>query len=279
MTFMVLLDGKKLAEKLLDGVKSEIAAMSKKPRLATVVVGDDPVTSRFIQQKKKIAALIGADFKVYQFPETITTNELRKRISTIVHEKKNMGVIIQLPLQRQINTHYILNSIVPEKDVDVLSAHAIGNFVVGKSRVFPPVAVAIKAFFEEYEIDYKNRFTVIVGAGNLVGKPVTLWLLSEKVTFAVIEKDAKNFRELLAIADIIISGAGSPGLIKGEMIREGVVIIDAATSESAGKVVGDVDFASVAPKASFITPVPGGVGPVVVAMLFRNLVTLVQAKL
>lgn len=286
--YMILLDGKKLSQKILEEVRQKILGLKEKLRLAVVVVGKDPIVAKFIEQKKKAAESVGVDVRIYPFAESITTNELRKRVAEIVHEEKNTGVIIQLPLPTQLNAQYILNSVTPEKDVDVLSARSIGNFVAGKSPtraspsgyspVMPPVAGAIKALFEEHAVGYKDKYAVILGAGNLVGKPTALWLLNEKVTFSVARSATKNPQEFLRQADIIISGIGKPKFITGDVVKEGVVVIDAGTSESAGKVVGDVDFDSVSVKASYITPVPGGVGPVTVAMLLKNLVALARSR-
>ena len=271
---MVLLDGNALAQKIEKEIREAFLHTKKKLRLAIVVVGEDPVVRAFIEQKRKVASRLGIDTRVYPFVAEITTNELRKRIAEIVHEKKNSGVIIQLPLPQQINTQYILNSIPPEKDVDMLSARSIGNFTVGKSPIMPPVVGAIHMFFDEYGIAYREKSIAIVGAGNLVGRPMALWLARERIPFSLIEKDTPAPEKILREADIIISGVGTPGLITGDKVKEGVVVIDAGTSESGGKVVGDVDFDSVSKRASFITPVPGGIGPVAVAMLFKNLVTL-----
>jgi len=279
---MILFDGKKLSRKILSEFKETVVGMTEKFRLGIVVVGGNPAVKSFIAQKRKAADDVGIDTRVYPFPAEITTNELRKRISEIVHEKRNSAVIIQLPLPGHINTQYILNSVPPEKDADVLSARAVGNFSVGKSPIMPPVAGAIKALFEEYGIDYKNKYIVILGAGNLVGKPTALWLLNEKATFSVIRSATRHPEEFLRQADIIISGIGKPGFITGNMVKDGVVLIDAGTSESEGpstglgikKLVGDADFDSVSAKCSYITPVPGGVGPLTVTMLFKNLVTL-----
>jgi len=279
---MILFDGKKLSRKILSELKETVVGMTEKFRLGIVVVGGNPAVKSFIAQKRKAADDVGIDTRVYPFPAEITTNELRKRISEIVHEKRNSAVIIQLPLPGHINTQYILNSVPPEKDADVLSARAVGNFSVGKSPIMPPVAGAIKALFEEYGIDYKNKYIVILGAGNLVGKPTALWLLNEKATFSVIRSATRHPEEFLRQADIIISGIGKPGFITGNMVKDGVVLIDAGTSESEGpstglgikKLVGDADFDSVSAKCSYITPVPGGVGPLTVIMLFKNLVTL-----
>lgn len=273
---VILLDGRKLSQKILDGVEVEVKKVGKKLRLAAVVLGNDPVVEKFVAQKKKTAEAVGVDVRIFQFEASITTNELRKRLSEIVHEKKNTGVIIQLPLPEHINAQYILNSVTPEKDVDVLSARMIGNFIIGKSSILPPVVGAIKALFNEYEIDYKNKYVVVAGAGNLVGQPTALWLLNEKVTFSVVRSGTENPKEFLRRADVIISGVGKPKFIRGDMVKEGVIIIDAGTSESGGKIVGDVDFDSVAPKASYVTPVPGGVGPVTVAILLKNLLTLTK---
>lgn len=272
----MILDGRKLSEKILTSLKQEVNSFSKKLRLAVVAVGKNQIAEKFINQKRKTAEFLGMDFKIYPFEEEITTNELRKRLSEIVHEKRNTGVIIQLPLPEQINTQYILNSIVPEKDVDVLSSKAIGNFVAGKSEIMPPVAGAVKEIFEEYNIEYKGKNIVVVGAGSLVGKPVAWWLLNEKISFTVTESSTIHPEEIIKNADILVTGIGKPGFLKGDWIKKGAVVIDAGTSESGGKLSGDVDFESASQKAGHITPVPGGVGPVTVAMLFKNLVTLAK---
>lgn len=275
---MILLDGKKLSEKILVGVKQEVSGLNKKIRLAIVVVGEDPVVRQFIERKQKAAHDVGIEVRVYPFSDSVSTNELRARLAEIVHEEKNTGVIVQLPLPEKINSQYILNGIVPSKDVDVLSARSLGLFVSGKSRIMPPVVGAVKTLLEEYKIDYRTKKVVVVGAGQLVGKPVVLWLLNEKATFAVIRSSTINPDEMLRSSDIIITGIGKPKFLTGDMIKEGVVVIDAGTSESAGKIVGDVDFDSVAARASYLTPVPGGIGPLTVAMLLKNLVSLVRRK-
>lgn len=273
---MVILDGKALAAKILAGLKSEIG--NRKLSLGAVVLGDNPVIQKFIGQKKKVAEELGVDFRVYDYSADISTNELRTRIATIVHQASPEGVIIQLPLPPHINTQYILNSVPSEKDVDVLSARAIGDFAVGKSRIDPPVVGAIKALCKEYTIDYRGKYVVVVGAGALVGKPVAMWLLNEKATFSVVEEETADIAAFTKQADIIISGVGKPGLITGEMVRAGAVVVDAGTSESAGKLVGDVDFDSVSKRAGYLTPVPGGVGPLTVAMIYRNLFTLATQR-
>lgn len=267
-----------LSQKLMGVLQKEVSVAAKPLRLAIVVVGEDPVVQKFIAQKKRAAEYVGISVRIYPFPATITTNELRKKLAEIVHEKRNTGVIVQLPLPPHINAQYILNAVPPEKDVDMLSARSLGNFVTGKDLIIPPVVGAVRAFFAEYEIDYKNKYIVVIGAGTLVGKPVALWLLQEKATFSVIRSTTETPQKFLLDADIIISGIGQPKYITADMIKKDVVIIDAGTSESEGKLSGDADFESVAAKAAFITPVPGGVGPVTVAILFQNLLALSQKQ-
>lgn len=272
-----LLDGRKLAGKILGEVKSEIESAKKKLSLGVVVVGEDPVIRKFINEKKRAAGEIGVDFRIYDYPRDISTNELRKRIAVIVHDAKLDGIVIQLPLPAHISTQYILNSVPPEQDVDLLSARSQGNFFAGKTDVIPPVAGAVRALFEEYGIDYRNKYIVVVGAGMLVGKPIAAWLLNEKVSFSVVEEQTADISQFTKNADIIVSGVGKPDLITGDMVKEGVVVIDCGASESAGKLSGDVNFDSVSPKASFITPVPGGIGPVTVAMVYKNLSALARS--
>lgn len=275
---MILLDGKKLAQKILADLREERAAIKKVMRLAIVAVGADRVTELYLREKQKFAEKLDIDFRIYKYPAEITTNELRKQLAVLTHLEKNRGVVVQLPLPQHINTQHILNAVTPEKDIDMLSARAVGNFITGKSPVLPPVAGAVKALLDEYGIDYRTKYTVVVGAGQLVGKPLALWLLNEKATFSVVRSSTPNIAEFTKKADIIISGVGKTKLITGDMIKDGAVVIDCGTSESGGAIVGDIDAESVLAKAAYLAPVPGGVGPVAVAMLFKNLITLTKGK-
>lgn len=276
--FMVLLEGKKIADEILHEIKKITATLNNKPRLGIVVVGPNPVIEKFIEQKKRAADFAGIEMRTYNFSESVTTNELRKRLSEIVHEPKNSGVVIQLPLPAHINTQYILNGVIPQKDVDMLSAKSLGNFIVGKSKMLPPVVGAVQQIFDYYKIPFREKKIVIAGAGNLVGRPVAMWLLREHVTFTIIDKHSPNPDEVLRGADVIISGMGAPRFITGDKVKPEVVIIDAGTSESEGKLVGDADFGSLQEKASFLTPVPGGIGPLTVAMLLKNTLTMTKDK-
>ena len=160
----------------------------------------------------------------------------------------------------------------------MLSSRAIGNFATGRSHIVPPVVGAVRAFLKEYSLTYAGKSVVLVGSGKLVGRPIAIDLLREHATFSVVDEHTKDISEFIEHADIIISGAGKPKLITADMVKEGVIAIDAGTSESEGKLVGDIDFDGVSKKASYITPVPGGVGPVTVALLFKNLITLAKLQ-
>lgn len=268
----MLIDGKKIAEEIKKELKAKLAKSKKKLRLAIIQVGDNEVTARFIKQKEKFAAEIGVGTRSYNFSNDISTTALRKKVSEICHLKRNSGVIIQLPLPSHINTQYILDGIPPEKDVDVLSAKALGKFATGKG-VFPPVVGAIKEILERHRVEIKGRNIAVIGAGKLVGAPVAAWLTTQGATVSVLNEYSSHPTHYTLYSDIIISGIGKPGFITADMVKNDVVIIDAGTSEQASKLVGDVD-PTVAQKALLFTPVPGGIGPITVAMIFKNLFLL-----
>jgi methylenetetrahydrofolate dehydrogenase (NADP+)/methenyltetrahydrofolate cyclohydrolase len=192
----------------------------------------------------------------------------------IVHEPRTTGVIIQLPLPNHIDTQAILNTVVPEKDVDVLSARAVGDFQVGKAKVVPPVAGAVEELLRKNKIDPKGKKTIVIGYGRLVGQPLATWFLAAGALVTIIKTLEQFESSLLKDADIVVSGVGKPHLVAGEYIKNGAVVIDVGTSEVNGEMVGDVDFESASKIASFITPAQGGVGPLTVAMVFKNLLTL-----
>ena len=230
----------------------------KELKLAAVLVGEDKNSKIFLRQKEKACKFVGVGFQLYQFPQNISQNDLTKKVKNIVSQK-NHGIIIQLPLPKHINTTKILNLVPAKKDVDLLSEKSFG------SKILPPVLAGILEFFKAYKIEFKGKNAVVAGRGKLVGGPVADWMKKHGVKVFVIDKKTPNIAKITKKADILISGIGQPGLIKGSMVKNGVVVIDAA---------GDVDFKSVAKKAGYLTPVPGGIGPVTVAMLLKNLVIL-----
>jgi len=288
---MKLLDGKKIAKKITIKLKKQIKDKNLKLNLSAVLIGNNPISEVFLRQKEKICQKIGVGFRLFKFPEKISIQKLKEEINQIVLDPDNSGIIIQLPLPPKFNTQEILNLIPPEKDIDVLSEKSLGKFYQalpsfssknlggqGALAILPPVVSAISKFFQHYKIKIKGKNVVIIGAGRLVGLPTALWLLKEKATVTVLNEFSKNFSDFTKKADILISGVGKPNLIKGNMIKKGVVIIDAGTNIEKGVLKGDIDFASVSKRASFLTPVPGGIGPVTTACLLENLLILNTKK-
>lgn len=240
----------------MEGLKRDIQNSGERSKLAAVLVGDDENSKIFLRQKEKACKFIGVDYQLYQFAKNISQSRLEDEVKKIINQN-NQGIIIQLPLPKHIDAQKVLNLIPPEKDVDVLSENTPSG------RALPPVLAGILELFKEYEIKIKGKNVAVVGKGKLVGEPVSAWMEKVGAKVFVIDKKTRNIASVLKKADIIVSGAGKPNLIKGNMVKRGAVVVDAA---------GDVDFKSVEPKASYITPIPGGVGPMTVAMLLSNLV-------
>ncbi len=271
---MKLLKGKKLAEDILNGLKEEIEKNNLKLKLAVVLVGEDSGSKLFTRQKEKACQKIGIDFELFKFSAEISFDELKNEVEKICQSPLNSGVVIQLPLPEKLKEEdqKILNLVPYQKDIDVLSEENLGKFYSGTLSVLPPVVGAIFHLLKKYKISIKGKNVVLVGAGRLVGFPLAIWFLKERATVSVINKFTKNISSFMKKADIIISGVGKAEIIKGSMVKRGVVIIDAGISFKNGKLSGDVDFKTVFKKAGYITPVPGGVGPMTVACLIENLI-------
>jgi len=274
----MVIDGKQLASEIIEELKKEREAIPKKIRLAVVLVGDNPASLSFIKQKEKIAQELNIDFRLYQYPETIKTKELRKKVSEICRVTYNRGVVVQLPLPASINSQVVLNAILPLKDPDILSEKNLGGFYVNRLIVLPPVIEAIKFLLKKYQIPIEGKIVLLIGRGQLVGKPAALWFINQRATVIVANSKTQNLQDLIKMADIIVSSAGVPNLITGEMVKQGVVIFDSAVVSEAGKLKGDSDFDSLKDKAALLTPVPGGLGPLTVAFLFKNLLELVKQQ-
>jgi len=274
----MLIDGKQLSLEILDQLKQERKTIAKKIRLAVVLVGKDPASLSFIKQKEKISQKLEIDFRLYQYPLDIKTKELRKRISEICRQNINRGVVVQLPLPQKIKSQSVLNAVLPLKDCDCLSEKNLGQFYTSRSKILPPTIAAIKFILEKYQIPIRGENVLVIGRGQLVGKPAALWFINEGATTIISTSKTKNLKELLKWADIIITSAGVPNLITGDEIKEGVAVIDAAVVSENGQLKGDCDFESVKEKAKIITPVPGGIGPLTVVFLFKNLLTLAKLQ-
>src|SRR3989344_2119480 len=254
----MIIDGRKIADEIAQGLDGKGLA------LLVLQVGDDNSSTSYIRIKQKFGQRIGVRIILEQFPGTASSAELLARIKKANADPNITGIIVQLPLPAHIDVAPLLASIDPAKAPDALSLSPL---------VLPPVVSAVKEIVDRYNLDLSNLDVALVGYGHLVGQPVAKWLRERGVDFALITEENKNADKILANADVIISGVGKPGLIKPEIIKGGVVVIDAGTSEQSGAVRGDCD-AACAQKATLFTPVPGGLGPMTVAMLFRNLVEL-----
>ncbi len=271
---MTLLNGRELSEKILAKLKKKIGRSKPYLRLTVIQLGENPASQIFINQKKKACEKTGINFKLFKFPVRIGTIELKKEIEKIAKNPANSGIIIQLPLPEKFLTEEILNLIPEEKDIDVLSEESLGKFYQGTLKILPPTVQGILYLLKNYKIELKGKNVVIIGAGRLVGFPLAIQLLKEKATVSVLNEFTRDTPFFTKKADILVSGVGWPNLIKGDLVKRGVIVVDAGTSMKKGKLVGDVDFKSVSKKASFLTPVPGGVGPMTVACLLENLVKL-----
>ena len=279
---MKIIDGKKLGEQILAKVKNEVAALSFQPVFCDVLVGNDPASVQYVKMKMFMAEKIGIHFHNATFHASINTNDLIKEIK-ILNKLPNMcGIIIQLPLPEHIDRQMVLDSIDPKLDVDCLGSIASEKFYNNENAIGYPTALACMAILDSLDLDnnpstlLRTRKIVVLGQGILVGKPVAALLKFRGLNPVVITSKTENKEEFIKQADIIISGIGKGKYITGNMIKKGAVLIDAGTSESEGGIVGDIDLESVKDFAGYVSPVPGGVGPVTVAMLLNNVLTVAK---
>jgi len=277
---MTILDGKKLSQKIRSEVKKEVEELKKEgivPGLAVILVGDDPASRVYVKMKKDACHDVGIYSVVHEFPETITEKELLSTIDMINENPNIHGLLIQLPLPKHIDTTKILERVSPDKDVDGFHPYNMGRLVEGLDTFAPCTPLGVMEFFKEYNIDLYGKDACVVGASNIVGKPMWALLVNEMATVDICHIATKDLKEHTKRADIVIVGVGKPNLITADMVKDGVIVIDIGINRLPdGKLVGDVDFENVSKKASYITPVPGGVGPMTISMLLKN--TLKAAK-
>jgi methylenetetrahydrofolate dehydrogenase (NADP+)/methenyltetrahydrofolate cyclohydrolase len=275
----MIINGKELAEKISTSLKERIARLSVQPVLCDIVIGDDPVTEKYVAAKQRAAEKLGLKFMEVSIPVTVSTAEVVAKINEVQESVVGLaGLIVQLPLPDHMDTQAILDAVKPELDIDCLSMVNTEALYAGNPRIVPPTAAAILEIIDSLPIVHEQQSYLVVGQGALVGKPVSALLRARGFKVVISDSQTEDLTELTKKAGVIICGVGKSGIITGDMINEGVSIIDAGTSESGGTVSGDVDFASVEPKSKFITPVPGGVGPVTVAKLLENVVASAEAN-
>lgn len=274
----MIIDGKKIAEQKEIILRERVQALPFKPVFCDVLVGDDAVQRSYVHIKGRAAQRVGIAFSLQEFSSSITTPELIRAMAELSTLPNMAGLIVQLPLPGTLDTIEVLNAIDPMVDVDCIGPKNSYAFFSGQHVLPPPTAAAIITLLDSLNINFSDKQFLIVGQGPLVGKPVTHLLKQRNFNVATADRSTENLNMLLGSADVIISGVGKPGLITGDIIKSGSIVIDAGTAETDGGIVGDIDFDSVSKVASWASPVPGGVGPVTVSELLSNVVTVAERK-
>lgn len=272
---MTIIDGKALSEKVLKEIEKEHSELEKKvgrkAGLAVIIVGENPASQIYVRNKIKACEKVGFHSETIRLDENITEENLLLEIEKLNNNSNIDGILVQLPIPKHIDGLKIINAISAEKDVDGFHTTNIGKMMIGDETGFLPCTPAgVVHMFEEYNIELEGKDVLVIGQSNIVGKPMTLLLIKKRATVQVCNSKTKNLSEKLQKADVVVAAAGSPKLIKATDVKEDVVVIDVGINRVDGKLCGDVDFEEVSKKASFITPVPGGVGPMTIAMLIKN---------
>ena len=272
---MTIIDGKALSEKILKEIEEEhnelIKKVGRKAGLAVIIVGENPASQIYVRNKIRACEKVGFYSETIRLDENITEENLLSEIEKLNNNSNIDGILVQLPVPKHIDELKIINAISPQKDVDGFHTTNIGKMMIGDESGFLPCTPAgVIQMLEEYNIELEGKDALVIGQSNIVGKPMTLLLIKKRATVQVCNSKTKNLSEKLQKADVVIAAAGSPKLVKATDVKEGVVVIDVGINRVDGKLCGDVDFEEVSKKASFITPVPGGVGPMTIAMLIKN---------
>jgi len=271
-----LIDGKAIAKKINEQTAARVTALKQKglaPKLAVVLVGDDPASRTYVKNKGKAAKTIGLEFALHEIDGSTSTTILLEKIFELQRDKALSGLIVQLPLPAHIDTNAILNSISPERDVDCLTDANIGKLVMKTNSIAPPTPSAVMSILEELQIDPVGKNVTIIGVGPLVGKPLAIMLMNARASVTTCNSKTKDTKEKCLAADIIVTGVGRKNVLRGDMVRVGAIVIDTGVDFVDGKMSGDVNVAEVIKKAAYVTPTPGGVGPITVARLLANTVS------
>ena len=275
-----IIDGKALSKKLKDEMKVKIAQMKQEgmvPKLVVVLVGNDSASQVYVRNKHKSCLEVGIESEVIELPEETTQQELLDLVEKLNRDKTVNGILVQLPLPKQIDEKIVLRAILPEKDVDGFHPVNVGLLSIGDEGFAPATPSGIISMFREYGIETQGKNCVIIGRSNIVGKPMALLLLRENGTVTITHSRTRDLKEITGRADILIAAIGKPKFITSDYVKEGAVVIDVGIHRNAeNKLCGDVDFDDVIEKVSAITPVPGGVGPMTITMLMNNCIEAVR---
>ncbi len=276
----IILDGKKLRDKILEDLKQKVEKFQVKPSLVVILVGEDPASQIYVNNKKKIAQQIGINSQVINYPENTTEETVLNKIKELNENKNVTAILVQLPLPNHISKEKVINTISPQKDVDGFTPYNFGKLFSGeKPIVYPCTPKGILLLLDEYGIELEGKHAVVVGRSNIVGRPVAQMLLDRNATVTMCHSYTKNLEQIIKTADVVVSAVGK-NIIKGEMLKSDCVVIDVGIfKDSNGKTRGDVDFESSSKIASYISPVPGGIGPMTIASLMLNTVELFEKSL
>ena len=280
---MKILDGKAVSLKVKESVKvraDELKKFGVEPTLAVVLVGEDKASQTYVRAKEKACNEYGIKSVAHRLSENTTQNELLALINVLNLDDSIHGILVQLPLPKHIDTNVVLAAIDPRKDVDGFHAVNVGKLVSGLEGFVPCTPLGVMEILKEYGIEVAGLNAVVIGRSNIVGKPMANLLLNASATVTVTHSKTKNLKEICKNADLIVAAIGRPFFLKADMVKDGAVVVDVGINRlDDGRLVGDVDFDEVAPKCSYITHVPGGVGPMTIAMLLNNTILAAQAKI
>ena len=267
-----IIDGKALRNRILEGLKAEVKNLDKKPFLAVIIVGNDPASKIYVSNKKKTALELGFQSIVIEMPENTPEKVLLEKIEELNKNKEVNAILVQLPLPAHISTERVIETVSPQKDVDCFHPFNTGKIAQNaRPFVYPCTPKGIIRLLEEYKIPVAGKNAVVIGRSNIVGRPVAAMLTNLDATVTICHSKTQNLSEITKNADILISAAGSRGLVTADMVKDGAAVFDVGMNrDENGKLAGDVDFEAVKEKASFITPVPGGVGPMTICTLMTN---------
>ncbi len=271
----VILDGKKLRDKIFEDLKAKLDKMAQKPTLAVILVGENPASQIYVRNKKKTAEKLGINSISIEYPSEITENELLEKIDELNNDENVTAILVQLPLPAHIDKNKVIDKILPQKDVDGLTPYNLGKLFSGEEPyVYPCTPKGILLLLDEYNIELEGKHVVVVGRSNLVGKPVAQLFLKRNATVTMCHSHTKNLADITKTADIVVSAVGK-NVIGEKMLKSNCVVVDVGIfRDENGKISGDVDFDNVSKVAAYISPVPGGVGPMTIASLMLNTVEL-----
>ena len=271
-----IIDGKELAKKVRKELKKDVEALKAKginPKLAVIMVGNDPGSTVYVRNKSKACEKVGIEFEEFLFDEKTEEAELLDLIDKLNADDSVHGILLQCPVPKHIDVNKAFRRISPNKDVDGFNPINVGNLTIGEDAFISCTPYGVVKMFEEYNIETEGKRAVILGRSNIVGKPMIQCMLNKNSTVTVCHSRTQNNGEVIKEADIVIAAIGKPNFVKADMVKDGAVVIDVGINRlEDGTITGDVDYENVALKASFITPVPGGVGPMTIAMLLNNVV-------